>query len=185
MRAHGPCVASLTIRWLSLGYANVPLDELCYNATLLATSASVSCATSTCSGPARPTSLRISVTPAVYLVALVAFVGWFLFTIFAGYPPPRCAENVPAFMPLCPMPRMRPARCSHRCWDLNRARHRWRGVCSVGLVALPLDLVSEYTQRPHPIDLEEYAKQRMLLNQRAKQLLEVRGHACLRRNACA
>ena len=69
----------------------------------------------------------MSVTIPVYIIALVAFVGWFLFTLFAG----------------------------------------------VGLVALPLDLLQEYATRPQPIDLEEYAKQRMLLNERSRQLMEV------------
>ena len=34
-----------------------------------------------------------------------------------------------------------------------------------------MDLIAEYAQRPQPIDLEEYAKQRMLLNDRSKQLI--------------
>ena len=119
--------ATCLLMWLALGYANVPLDEFSYNTTLLPAAASTSCVASTCAGAATPTSLRVSVTPAVYLVALVAFVGWFLFAIFVG----------------------------------------------VGLVALPMDLIGEYARRPQPIDLEEYAKQRMILNERTKQLMEV------------
>ena len=114
--------------WLFLGYANVPIDELSYNATsLLPATALADCYSSYCATAITPTSLKVSVTIPVYIIALVAFVGWFLFTLFAG----------------------------------------------VGLVALPLDLLQEYATRPQPIDLEEYAKQRMLLNERSRQLMEV------------
>ena len=114
--------------WLFLGYANVPIDQLSYNATsLLPATASASCYSSFCARATTATSLRVSVTIPVYIVALVAFIGWFLFVLFAG----------------------------------------------VGLVALPMDLLTEYATRPQPIDLEEYAKQRMLLNERSRQLMEV------------
>jgi len=118
---------TLLLMYLWLGYANVPLDQFSYNVSLVSATAPTSCALSTCAGVPSPTSLRVSVTPAVYLIALVAFVGWFLFTVFVG----------------------------------------------VGFVALPMDLVSEYLRRPTPIDLEEYAKQRMMLNERAKQLKQL------------
>ena len=114
---------TLILMWLLIGYANVPLDELSYNFTDLVDAPASSGHTVPISEIV-PTSLRVSVTSAVYLIALVAFVGWFLFAVFVG----------------------------------------------VGLVALPLDMIQEYTRRPQPIDLEEYAKQRMLLNERAKQL---------------
>lgn len=41
----------------------------------------------------------------------------------------------------------------------------------IGLAALPLDLFSDYANRPVRIDLEEYAKQKMLLNERTVKLL--------------
>jgi len=43
----------------------------------------------------------------------------------------------------------------------------------VGLAALPIDLLIEFNTRPQPIDLQEYAKQKMILNERAQKLLEV------------
>lgn len=120
--------ATLGLMWLFLGYADVPIDDLSYNATsLLPASASASCYSSYCATASKASSLRVSVTIPVYIVALVAFLGWFLFVLFAG----------------------------------------------VGLVALPMDLLTEYATRPQPIDLEEYAKQRMLLNERSRQLMEV------------
>ena len=118
---------TLLLMFLFLGYADVPMDEYSYNMTLLPDDANANCYSTPCGGPPREVHLRISVTPAVYLVALVAFVGWFLFTIFVG----------------------------------------------VGLIAVPMDLIGEYVNRPQPIDLEEYAKQRMLLNERTRTLLEV------------
>ena len=71
--------------WLFLGYANVPIDELSYNATsLLPATALADCYSSYCATAITPTSLKVSVTIPVYIIALVAFVGWFLFTLFAG-----------------------------------------------------------------------------------------------------
>jgi len=43
----------------------------------------------------------------------------------------------------------------------------------IGMAALPMDLLVDYTTRPQSIDLQEYAKQKMLLNQRALQLLDI------------
>merc|ERR1712106_1204627 len=39
--------------------------------------------------------------------------------------------------------------------------------------ALPMDLLVDFNQRPVGIDLQEYAKQKMALNQRALQLLDI------------
>merc|ERR1740117_1879452 len=60
-------------------------------------------------------------------MALVAFVGWFLFVVFGG----------------------------------------------VGLASLPIDLILAYQTRPQSIDLQEYARQKMLLNERSSKLLEI------------
>jgi len=43
----------------------------------------------------------------------------------------------------------------------------------VGLAALPVDLLVAYKNRPQPIDLQEYAKQKNMLNERAQKLIEV------------
>ncbi|KAL1508346.1 hypothetical protein AB1Y20_004456 [Prymnesium parvum] len=43
----------------------------------------------------------------------------------------------------------------------------------IGLAALPMDLLMEFTTRPQSIDLQEYAKQKMLLNERSQKLIEV------------
>mgnify|MGYP003327693504 CR=1 FL=1 len=47
------------------------------------------------------------------------------------------------------------------------------GFVGVGMVALPMDLLRDYAKRPEPLDLQDYAKQRMMLNERAQQLAEV------------
>ena len=117
---------TLVIGWALGGSAYVPLDEYAYNGTLLDATAPSSCSTSACESDHTAASIKIGVTIAVYLVALVAFLGWLFFTVFVG----------------------------------------------VGLVALPMDLINDYAKRPVGIDLEEYAKQRMLLNERSKQLME-------------
>jgi len=118
--------ATLLIGWALGGNAYVPLDEFAYNATLLDAGAPSTCTASYCESAYVAASIKIGVTIAVYLIALVAFIGWLFFTVFVG----------------------------------------------VGLVALPMDLINDYAKRPQGIDLEEYAKQRMLLNERSKQLLE-------------
>jgi len=43
----------------------------------------------------------------------------------------------------------------------------------IGIAALPLDLLNDYANRPQRIDLEEFAKQKMLLNERATKLIEI------------
>ena len=42
----------------------------------------------------------------------------------------------------------------------------------IGLASLPMDLLIDFTTRPQTIDLQEYAKQKMLLNERAQKLME-------------
>ena len=69
-----------------------------------------------------PLVLRVSVTPVVYLMAMISFVGWFFFVLFGG----------------------------------------------IGLAAMPMDLLVGFTKRPQPIDVQEYAKQKLLLNERAR-----------------
>ena len=73
--------------------------------------------------------LRVSVTPVVYLMAMISFVGWFFFVLFGG----------------------------------------------IGLAAMPMDLLVGFTKRPQPIDVQEYAKQKLLLNERAQKLLQIAG----------
>lgn len=113
------------LMWLFLGYADVPVNEYQWNSTLLSATAPLDCDACDVSGELG--HVRISVTPIIYLVALVAFVGWFLFICFAG----------------------------------------------VGFAALPLDLIFSFVHRPVPIDLQVYAQQKALLNERASKLLEV------------
>ena len=133
--------ATLFFMWLGLGYADVPLDELSYNVSLLPASQPIpACESGLCGGPIQPTSLRVSVTPVVYLVAIVAFVGWFLFT--CALPPPGSPR--------------------HRVITSLRRAHatcHWlvctAGFAGVGLMAMPMDLVADYRTRPQPMDLEE------------------------------
>ena len=68
-------------------------------------------------------------TPVVYLMAMICFVGWFFFVLFGG----------------------------------------------IGLAAMPMDLLVGFTKRPQPIDVQEYAKQKLLLNERAQKLLQIAG----------
>jgi len=125
---------TLLLMWAFMGYAEVPLELYAVNSTydagslLMPATAPTTCGGSaTCTQSGESVALRISVTLAVYIVALTTFLGWFLFTVFAG----------------------------------------------VGLVALPMDLVRDYSMRPQPLNLEEYAKQRMMLNERAAQLQQL------------
>eukprot|EP00325_Prymnesiales_sp_UTEX-LB-985_P002044 CAMPEP_0174700544 /NCGR_PEP_ID=MMETSP1094-20130205/5468_1 /TAXON_ID=156173 /ORGANISM="Chrysochromulina brevifilum, Strain UTEX LB 985" /LENGTH=477 /DNA_ID=CAMNT_0015898047 /DNA_START=144 /DNA_END=1577 /DNA_ORIENTATION=+ len=135
----------LVLMWLFLGYAEVPIEEFSYNSTFLvqlnrstnesevqllppADHSTVCSLLDPCAHEGVEKSIELSVTVPVYIIALVAFVGWFFFTVFVG----------------------------------------------VGLVALPMDLLREYkTYANQEVNLEDYAKQRMLLNERAKKLQEL------------
>ena len=140
----------VVIMWVFLGKADVPLTEYVFNSTeserssaaahgLL--SADDSCASpDACGLPADlraglPLVLRVSVTPVVYLMAMISFVGWFFFVLFGG----------------------------------------------IGLAAMPMDLLVGFTKRPQPIDVQEYAKQKLLLNERAQKLLRERSELVLYR----
>lgn len=118
------------LMWYFLGYADVPLQIYSFNDTLLPATESPTCVpyqySSSCASVAELSEVNIGVTPVVYLMAMVAFIGWFLFVCFVG----------------------------------------------VGLAAVPMDLLRDYGQRPEPLDLHEYAKQKMLLNERTLALRE-------------
>lgn len=78
--------AVVVILWLFIGYAAVPLLQIAYNTTLLPAASAVTCATPSvpCARSATNHVMQTSVTPVVYVAALVAFVGWFLFVVFVG-----------------------------------------------------------------------------------------------------
>lgn len=120
-------VAAVTISmmWLFLGYADVPITEYSYNISLLPPDDW--CDRDRCPDDGDDTYFRVSVTPVVYVMALTSFVGWFLFVVFGA----------------------------------------------VGLAALPIDMLRAYQDRPQSIDLQEYAKQKMLLNERTAKLIEI------------
>jgi len=124
------CLTCVLIGWLVWGYAEVPIVDYTYKGPLLEAETSAVCPGKECPGVTISRAaqvLKVSVTPVTWIMALISFVGWFLFVLFGG----------------------------------------------IGMAALPMDLLVDFTQRPVGIDLQEYAKQKMLLNQRALQLLEI------------
>mmetsp|Transcript_48649 Transcript_48649/g.103780 ORF Transcript_48649/g.103780 Transcript_48649/m.103780 type:complete len:474 (-) Transcript_48649:106-1527(-) len=116
---------TISIMWVFLGYAEVPVQTYRFNQTLLAMDAA--CSTADCPSEGEEGTFKVSVTPVVYIMALSAFVGWFLLVLFGG----------------------------------------------VGFAAIPADLMMAYSQRPQSIDLQEYAKQKMILNERASKLHQI------------
>ncbi|KAI9099418.1 LMBR1-like membrane protein-domain-containing protein [Phlyctochytrium arcticum] len=74
----------------------------------------------------RKGTLHVSVSPLVYIIAIVSFVGWVLFSIFGG----------------------------------------------VGLIALPVDWVSQFLHRQKPITATEYAAGKKEIGQHAQLLME-------------
>ena len=65
--------------------AQVPIEEYSYNATMLSPLGDCpSGPTSPCPDDGALNYYKISVTPVVYVMALVAFVGWFLFVVFGA-----------------------------------------------------------------------------------------------------
>jgi LMBR1 domain-containing protein 1 len=125
------CVTLMIIGWLVWGYAEVPIVDYAYSGPLL-DAATVAICPDVAQCPDVSISrlqqvLKVSVTPVTWIMALVSFLGWFLFVLFGG----------------------------------------------IGMAALPMDLLVDFSQRPVGIDLQEYAKQKMALNQRALQLLDI------------
>lgn len=121
-------IAATFILWAFLGTAQIPVAYYqTSTAMLLPMNAPVmpQCVSSNCTSTSA--TLTVKVTPTVYIMAMITFLGWFFFVLFGG----------------------------------------------IGLAALPLDLFSDFTNRPQRIDLEEFAKQKMVLNERATKLLEV------------
>lgn len=115
----------LIIAWLLAGFAEVPIVSYTYNGTLA--DAYADSIPSDAVVDKREELLKVNVTPITWIMALISFVGWFLFVLFGG----------------------------------------------IGMASLPMDLLVDFTQRPVSIDLQEYAKQKMILNTRANQLLEI------------
>lgn len=123
---------TLGLMWLFLGYAEVPVDHYHQNKTysesqLLMPATGAMVCDARCASKAVFGIITLPVTVPVYIMAMVAFLGWWLFTVFVG----------------------------------------------VGLVALPMDMIHQYATRPEPLNLEDYAKQRMMLHERSQQLQEV------------
>ncbi|KAJ3023042.1 hypothetical protein HKX48_004524 [Thoreauomyces humboldtii] len=71
-------------------------------------------------------TIHVSVSPIVYIVAIVSFVGWVLFSIFGG----------------------------------------------VGLIALPVDWISQFLHRPKIIKANEYAETKKEIGRNAQLLME-------------
>ena len=138
---------TLSLMWLFLGFAEVPIDTFhlknTYSASspLMPATGGMACGINNCVSSGSPGIITLSVTVPVYIMAMTAFLGWWLFTLFAG----------------------------------------------VGLIALPMDMLHQYATRPEPLSLEDYAKQKMLLNERASQLQDMANklgpHAHRRRDA--
>lgn len=85
----------------------MPLLVYSYNVTLIDSSLAVTCAAAgvPCARSPADTVLRVSVTPVVYLTALVAFVGWYRNDPAAprsgAAPPARSPPSPPLSPPLC------------------------------------------------------------------------------------
>jgi len=124
------CLTLVLVGWLVWGYAEVPIVDYTYDGTLLDAATETVCPAAECPDVSIGRIhqvLKVSVTPVTWVMALISFVGWFLFVLFGG----------------------------------------------IGMAALPIDLLVGFSQRPVGIDLQEYAKQKMALNQRALQLLDI------------
>ena len=117
--------------WVVFGYAHIPIADFTDNVTLVPLEQIVDCndffQQAYCVTEHMWRSIKITCSPLVYFMAIIAFFGWFFFVVFVG----------------------------------------------IGLTALPMDLLIEFTTRPQTIDVQEYAKQKMLLNERAQKLTEV------------
>eukprot|EP00303_Exanthemachrysis_gayraliae_P002126 CAMPEP_0206000252 /NCGR_PEP_ID=MMETSP1464-20131121/1348_1 /ASSEMBLY_ACC=CAM_ASM_001124 /TAXON_ID=119497 /ORGANISM="Exanthemachrysis gayraliae, Strain RCC1523" /LENGTH=479 /DNA_ID=CAMNT_0053373505 /DNA_START=87 /DNA_END=1526 /DNA_ORIENTATION=- len=115
--------------WGLLGQAEIPVAKYTLPSSALLSvddlSYPLQCTGSQCGSS--EALLTIGVTPSVYIMAMISFIGWFFFVVFGG----------------------------------------------IGIAALPLDLINAYANKPERISLQEFAQQKMLLNERAGKLLEI------------
>ena len=88
----GVCVAFVLLGWLLWGYAEVPVVDYTYNGMLLDATTEAICPAEECPDVSIGRIhqvLKVSVTPVTWIMALIAFVGWFLFVLFGGKPEPE------------------------------------------------------------------------------------------------
>ena len=71
----------------------MPIEEYSYNSTML--EPLEACVRGPCPDESMLKFYTISVTPIIYVMALVAFVGWFLFVVFGGAFVPRAVCREP------------------------------------------------------------------------------------------
>ncbi|KND02519.1 uncharacterized protein SPPG_02978 [Spizellomyces punctatus DAOM BR117] len=119
-----------------LGYADVPTTKLT-SVLVAGGNLGLNSSINSCLNTLAPTgnmtlcqyqtgTNHVVVSPLVYIVAIVTFVGWILFSIFGG----------------------------------------------VGLIALPVDWVSQFLHRPKPIKANEYQEKKKEIGQNAQLLME-------------
>ena len=88
----GVCVAFVLLGWLLWGYAEVPVVDYTYNGMLLDATTEAICPAEECPDVSIGRIhqvLKVSVTPVTWIMALISFVGWFLFVLFGGKPEPE------------------------------------------------------------------------------------------------
>lgn len=100
----------------------------------------------------------------VYMIALVSFVGWFLFAVRDSRWRGRGGQRLhlttdPNNPPLSPITQI---------------------FGGVGLAALPMDLITGFTARPKPMTAEQLAHEQLILQARVADLIEVRRSVCVR-----
>lgn len=76
------------IFWFVWGNAEIPIDDFTSNSSLVPIDQIVNCANvaqqALCSLEHTDAIIRIKSTPVVYFMAIIAFFGWFFFTVFVG-----------------------------------------------------------------------------------------------------
>ena len=178
----GVCVAFVLLGWLLWGYAEVPVVDYTYNGMLLDAAKEAICPAEECPDVSIGRIhqvLKVSVTPVTWIMALIAFVGWFLFVLFGGKPEP---EPKPGPSPnpspdpnSSPNPSLNPSPSPNLALTLTLTLALTLALAlalaltltltltltGIGMAALPMDLLVDFNQRPVGIDLQEYAKQKM------------------------
>jgi LMBR1 domain-containing protein 1 len=121
-------VSALLIGWFTSGTADIPYVLYANNVTTTADPSNNATSDTSfdydCVTVDRVLSLKVSLF--VYVVGLLAAIGWFFFFVFGG----------------------------------------------VGLAALPMDLISDFRNRPKPITIAEYAAKKVDIGSRIAKLME-------------
>jgi LMBR1 domain-containing protein 1 len=154
----------LVVMWIFLGRAQIPVTQYVYAGPLLDATAetpAAGCGVSSGCVPGESSFYEIGVTPVVYIMALSSFVGWFFLALFGGIG--MAALPLDLMLAYKSRPQSITPQVSRSLWE----RTFWGGTCCLNDVGSDHGLLADAAP-PHIV--QDYAKQRIMLHERAQRL---------------